>query len=170
MKVKIGKVTAVLATLTMVVSIGTITALATEVDASSYGYLTGHQQNSSRHAQFENVASLATDEEREAFFATQDIGGDSPHNTVQHLDVEELVAAGIIDQTTADKIKSVASEKHDNLHARYESKSDMTPEERHTFFEDFKSDGSDGDSISELLNAGVITHEQADAINEYLSK
>lgn len=168
MKAKIGMATAVLTALTLVASIGT-TAFAAESD-DSYGYLIGQQNNSNRHAQFEEVATFTTDAEREAFFEAQGIGGDGPYSMAQHLDYEELVKAGIIDQATADKIAAAASQKHDNLHAKYAGKSDMTPEELHTFYDSFKPDGFDGDSVSELLNNGIITQEQADGINGYLSK
>lgn len=168
MKTKIGKATAAFVALALAASMGT-TAFAAE-SHDSYGYLTGQQNGSNRHAQFEEAAAFTTDAEREAFYEAQGIGGDGPYSTAQHLDSEELVKAGIIDQETADKIAAAASQKHDDLHGKYAGKSDMTPEERHTFYDSFKPDGFDGDSVSELLNSGIITQEQADAINGYLSK
>lgn len=168
MKTKLRMATVALTALTIAASVGT-TAFAAEPTAS-YGYLTGQQNNAGRHAQFEEAAGFTSDADREAFFEAQGIGGDGPYSTAQHIDAEELVKAGIIDQSTADKITTTAAQKHVDLHAKYASKSDMTPEELHTFYESFKSDGFDGDSVSELLNNGVITQEQADAINGYLSR
>lgn len=144
-----------------------VTAFAAEDAAASYGYLDGQQQNSDRHALFEEAESFTTDAEREAFFEAQGIGG-GEYSTSQHLDAEALVAAGIIDQVTADNIKIYASSKHDEIHARYDDTADMTPDERHALYESFENDGFSGDSIDELLNAGVITQEQADAIIAYL--
>lgn len=146
---------------------GSVTAFAAEDATASYGYLSGQQQNGNRHAQFETAAGFATDAEREAFFEAQGIGG-GKYSESQHLDAEALVAADVIDQATADSIAAYASNKHDRIHARYDSMSDMTPDERHALYESFESDGFDGDSVDELLNAGVITQEQADAINAYL--
>ena len=44
----------------------------------------------------------------------------------------------------------------------------MAPAERRAFFEEL--DRTCGDSVESLLNAGVITQEQADAINSYLGQ
>jgi len=44
----------------------------------------------------------------------------------------------------------------------------MTPSERHERYASF--DKSRGDSVDALLEAGVITQEQAEAINEYLTE
>ena len=168
MKTKLRMASAALTALTIAASIG-ITAFAAEPNAS-YGYLTGQQNNTSRHAQFEEAVDFTSAADREAFFEAQGIGGDGPYSAAQYLDAEELVKAGIIDQSTADKITTAAVQKHDALHAKYASKSDTTPEELHSFYESFKSDGFDGDSVSELLSNGIITQEQADEINGYLSK
>lgn len=170
MKVKFGKVVMLLFSLAAVISFGTVTASATETDTTSYGYLAGQAQNSSRHAQFESAASMTTDAQREAFFAAQGIGEGSAYSTAEHLDAQELVEAGILDQATADRITAFSAQKHDTLQAKFAGKSEMTPEDRHSFYESFQDDGTDGDTVSELLNAGIITQEQADAINAYLSK
>ncbi|MFV0401041.1 MAG: hypothetical protein ACK5LX_10540 [Oscillospiraceae bacterium] len=139
-----------------------------DTTATTYGYLTGQQKNSDRHAVFETAASLATDEEREAYLESQGIGGE--YSTAQHLDMEELVTAGVIDQATADSIQAYASGKHDKIHARYDSMEGMTIDERVALYESAKSDSSAGDSVDELVSAGIITQEQADAINAYLGE
>ena len=46
----------------------------------------------------------------------------------------------------------------------------MTPQERRTFYEGFSFDGAEGDSVEELLDAGIITQEQADAIMEWIAE
>lgn len=159
---------AAMAALAMTLTVGT-TAFAAETD-SSYGYLSGQQESVNRHAQFGTAAGMTTDADREAFLASQGIGGDGTYSSAQHLDAQELLDAGVIDQATAAKIEAAASSKQQGLHARYGSQSEMSPEERHTFFESFSNDGAAGDSVSELLNNGIITQEQADAINAYLAR
>lgn len=156
---------------------GSVTAMAAANDAAedgiveetavSYGYHAGQQQGNDRKVQFETAASLTDDTEREAYLAEQGIGGGA-YSASQHLDAEELVTAGVIDQGTADNITAYASGKHDQIHDRYGNTADMTPSERHSMYERFESDGFDGDSVSELLDAGVITQAQADAINAYV--
>lgn len=150
MTTKFQKAAVTVMTLATVLTAGTVTALAAanstaDETSASYGYLAGQQQNSLRQTQFEAVSGFTTD-------------------------AEELVAAGIIDQTTADKIAVYASGKHDVIHDRYDGISDMTPDQRHALYESAKTDGFAGDSVSELLNAGIVTQEQADAINSYLAR
>lgn len=148
---------------------GAITAFAVEAEenSTSYGYLAGHHQSSTRHGQFEAAGSLSTDAEREAYFESHDIGG-GHYSESRRLDASALVAAGVIDQAAADSIGAYASSKHDQIHSRYQGDmSDMTPDERHTLYDGYGKDGFDGDMVDELLNAGVITQEQADAINAY---
>ena len=76
----------------------------------------------------------------------------------------------MISQDTADKIAAYAAEKQNELHGRFAEKSGMTPQERRTFYEGFSSDGSEGDSWAALLDAGIITQEQADAIMEWIAE
>lgn len=146
----------------------TVFAANPEDTAVSYGYLAGRQQNSDRHAQFESVASFSTDAEREAYFEAKGIGG-GQYSDAQRLDTEDLVTAGIIDQATADSIAAYGSAKHAQIHNRYSGDmSAMTPDERHALYAGYEKDGFDGDSVDELLSAGIITQEQADAMNAYL--
>ena len=86
MKTKRRKATAALAVMALAVSVSSIPALAANADAS-YGFLAGQQQNNTRHQKFEAAASLQTDEEREAFYSSQGIGGDGPYSSTQHFDV-----------------------------------------------------------------------------------
>lgn len=150
---------------------GTATAFAAETQdaAASYGYLAGQQRNVDRHAQFEDMAGLTTDEARAAFFEEHGIGG-GEYSNAQRLDAEALVEAGIIDQATADDIIAYASSKHTMIHGRYSSDmADMTPDERHTLYAGYENDRQRGDSVEVLLNEGIITQEQADAISDYLN-
>ncbi|WP_156875991.1 hypothetical protein [Clostridium kluyveri] len=154
---------------------GSLTAFAASAPATdgsatvSYSYLTGQQENSDRYTQYAAVSSFTTDEEREAYFEAQGIGGDGSYSAAQHLDAEALMEAGVIDQSTADQIVAYASQKHDDIHALYANKSSMTADERQAMYESMKKDGFDGDSVSELINAGIITQEQADSINTYIA-
>lgn len=143
-----------------------VSASAAEGTDGSYGYLTGQQKNSERHAQYEQAAMLSTDADRSAFFAEKDIGG--KYSDAQHLDADALVTAGIIDQTTADSIRQYATNKHTQLSGRYGSMGNMTPTERHSYYAGF--DRSGGDDLDALLAAGIITQEQAEAINAYLAE
>lgn len=167
MKAKLQKAAVVVTALAMTASIGSVTALAAD---TSYGYLAGQQQSTDRHAQFEKAAALTTDAERESFLAEQGIGEGGAYSTSEHLDAQSLVEAGVIDQATADKITAYAAQKHTGLQGKFVSKAAMTPQERHTFYADFAADASEGDSVEELLAAGVITQAQADAINTYLAQ
>ncbi len=137
-------------------------------DVSAYGYLSGTQTNSDRHARFGQLAALTTDEERADFYAANGIGGDGPHSNDTHMDVDALVAPGVIDEDTADAIREYASAKHDAIHSRYASAGDMTPQERHEWYADF--DRENGDSVEKLLQSGVITQAQADAIRDFLAE
>lgn len=178
MTTKFQKTTVTVLALATVLTAGTVTSLAATNSANStasetsasYGYLAGQQKNSLRHTQFEAVSGFTTDAERKAYFEEQGIGGDGVYSAAQHIDAEALVTAGIIDQATADKIAVYASGKHDVIHGRYDGISDMTPDQRQALYESAETDGFDGDSVSELLNAGIITQEQADAINSYLAR
>lgn len=177
-KTKIGKTLVTgLALTVFLIGGGSVTAFAASTfeiadnntATASYSYLSGQQKNADRSAQYEEIASLTTDAEREAYFEAHGIGVGSVYSASQHIDAEALVAAGIIEQETADRIAAYASQKHDKIHARYESIDSMTADQRHAFYESFESDGFSGDSIDELVNAGILTQQQADAINTYLS-
>lgn len=156
------------------IAVPVLTALllvATAVTASAEGetargYLQGQQRNAERHAQFEQMAELSTDEERADFFQSAGIGG--AYSAEPRLDAEKLVDAGVIDQETADDIAAYASGKHTQLHGRYAGMGDLTPAERREAYAGFERE--DGDPVERLLTAGVITEAQADAIRAYLGQ
>lgn len=143
-----------------------VTAYAAETSADEYGYLSGSQKSSQRHAQYEKAEALSTDAERDAFFEANDIGG--AYSDASHLDTDALVAAGVIDQATADRIAQYAADKHSQLSGRYADVGSMAPAERQAYFEGL--DRSGGDSVDALLAAGIITQAQAEAINAYLAE
>ena len=157
-----------------IIAVPVVTALllvATAVTASaqgdtSRGYLQGQQQNTERRAKFEQLAELSNDVEREDFFRAAGIGG--AYSAELHLDAEELVDAGVIDQETADDIAAYASGKHLQLHGRYAGMGDLTPAECREAYADFERE--DGDPLERLLIAGIITETQADAIQAYLEQ
>ncbi|MGN1136226.1 MAG: hypothetical protein ACI4SF_08415 [Oscillospiraceae bacterium] len=140
---------------------------AAETTDSSYGYLAGQKASSERNAKFAKLADLGSDEERESFYKENNISG--TYGGSRQLDCEELVKAGIIDEETAAKIAEYAASKHGNIHSFYANMGEMAPQQRHEYFSGRSKDGFDGDVVDELLNAGIITQEQADAINAYLS-
>ncbi|MDY3920452.1 MAG: hypothetical protein SOZ59_15905 [Candidatus Limivivens sp.] len=136
---------------------GSCLSVHAEQDTSSYGYLTGQQESSSRRALFDGASGLTSDEAREAYFAANGIGG-GEYTDTQHLDAEELLEAGVIEQETADRITAYVSGKVSSIQGRYVADiGSMSPEERNAYYESFRKDGSAGDTVAELLGAGVIT-------------
>lgn len=93
---------------------------------------------------------------------------------VREDDVDALLEAGIIDQETADKIKEYATSKQEEFNATLEGFDEMTPEERTEAFAGFKDGrfkGSCMDGLMDaLVEAGVLTQEQADAVAESMNK
>ena len=110
-------------------------------DTVAYSYTAGQQKHAERHSKFAKVSDFATDEEREAYFAEQEIGksvnpyddedvnisdygyaNGKQRHTVSEYDgksIEEQLANGTITQEEADIIKAEAHRKHDEIHARY---------------------------------------------------
>lgn len=80
--------------------------------------------------------------------------------------MEKLVEAGVIDQETAEEISQYVSDQQAQRHTAYAEKSSMTNEERHSFYTGMHTDHAG--PVEELLEAGMISQEQADAIEEYL--
>ena len=176
MKSAFKKMTIVMTGSALVLSMG-LTALATESslpnggeqgDTSAYGYLSGASKNSERHARFGQLAALTTDEERANFYAANGIGGNGPHSGETHMDVDALVSSGVIDEETAAAIQEYASAKHAAIHSRYADAGSMTPQERYEWYAGF--DRENGDSVEKLLQSGVITQAQADAIRDFLAE
>ena len=87
--------------------------------------------------------------------------------TVATLNVEALVEAGVIDQTVADKIKAYAAARHADISVVYDGRNSMTPAWRQEAFAARRNaDSSFGNTASDLA-AGIITREQADAVNGF---
>lgn len=150
----------------LAMTLAAATAVTAYAADDSYGYLAGERQSRDRRAQFEQTA-LSSDQEQQTFFETRDASG-SKNSDAQHLDAQALADAGVIDQETADAFKEYACGKHDRIHGRFNGMDAMTPSERHTAFAACAEDC--GDSVEALLDAGVITQEQADAINDHLAQ
>ncbi len=93
--------------------------LAGSAFAADYGWQKGAAQNKDRSAFFSKVSDYKTEAEREAAFREAGIGGDGPNSYQEHLDVESLLARGIITQEQADKIKSDAAKKHGDISGAY---------------------------------------------------
>ena len=133
----------------------------------SYSFNKGKTENESRHAVY---AQLGHTEEQvdKSGYSDPHVNSDA---TVATLNVEALVEAGVIDQATADKIKAYAAAKHAGISAIYDGMDSMTPAQRQEAFATRKSaDNNFGDTVADLVAAGVITQEQADAINAFLAK
>ena len=142
-----------------------VPALAAQTGTDSY--LSGQQQSTARHGQFEGLSGLMTDEERAAFFSGNETGGDEGSDLQLPLDTTALVEAGVIDMDTAAKIVAYAGEAHDALHDLLAGKSDMAPKARNDWFSAIPRDA---DPLDGLAQAGAITPEQAQAIRDYLEK
>lgn len=148
-------------------SCGSLTAFAAESDAASYGYQKGQQQNMNRHSAYGELASLTTDADRQSFFEQHDIGG-GLYSDAAHLDADALVEAGLVDQDTADRIESYASEWHAQISGRYSTDlAAMSPADRHTWYAGFAGE-RETDSLDRLTLAGIISAEQAEAIRGWM--
>jgi polyhydroxyalkanoate synthesis regulator phasin len=78
------------------------------------------------------------------------------------LDVDSMVESGTISKATGKKIKSYLK-KHKKEHkAEREKVQKMTDEERKAYFENKRSSGQD--MWSKMVEEGVITQDEADAI------
>jgi|GEM_PF-6001233 len=85
------------------------------------------------------------------------------------LNTESLVSGGIITQEQADAISAYFEQKQAEKKEEMEKVKSMTDEERKAYFESLKEQKTQKeDLLSELVNAGIITQEQADAIKEQM--
>lgn len=158
-----------------VISIVTLIAILTAVlcgaafaENENYSYNKGKQENEARHSVYAQLPNHTESIDKSGYV---DFHANGSEGTIDTLNTEALVEAGVIDQATADAIKTYANAKHENISAIYEGMDSMTPEQRSEAFASRKSaDGCMGDTVQQLLDANVITQAQADAINEYLSK
>ena len=94
---------------------------ATDTDSAQFGWQKGKSAQEARSAFYSKVAEYKTEAEREAAFAAAGIGGDGPYSDKEHLDVESLLAHGLVTQEQADKIKADAAKKHEDMNAKYAS-------------------------------------------------
>jgi len=82
------------------------------------------------------------------------------------LDLSGLVAAGTIDQATANKITAYMDAKDAERQAEMDKAKDMTDAERQAYFESINGTKCSGPTniFDEMVSNGVITQAQADAI------
>lgn len=90
--------------------------------------------------------------------APRDIDGNS-----KGTNFNDLVAKGIIDQDTADKLTAYMSQLNASQSAAMTKIQSMTESERQAYFESNR-DNQRTDVFAEAVNASVITQAQADAI------
>ncbi|MCR4430956.1 MAG: hypothetical protein NUV45_08070 [Tepidanaerobacteraceae bacterium] len=85
---------------------------------------------------------------------------------------KSLVEQGIITQETADKMTAYMEEKAAERKAEMDKMKDMTEEERKAYLEEKKASRTEGkkDFLTEMVQAGILTQEQADAIKAYLEE
>jgi membrane peptidoglycan carboxypeptidase len=77
---------------------------------------------------------------------------------------DDLVQQGVIDQATADKIKEYLTLEAEAKKAEAEKIKAMSEEERQAYREELKQLTPPASPFEEMVNQGVITQEQADAI------
>ncbi len=163
---KIKKICAAVSAAAMIAAMGTV--FAAEDETTDYGYLKGKANHYGTGGEQTFVYSQKTDTEDDAASADYSYRQGKAHRggmDKARYDSEDLIEAGIIDQATADAISEYAAKKHEDISTMYENTADMTPEERHAAFEERKAERKDG--VDELVEAGVITAEQAEAIKAY---
>ena len=162
---KIKKICAAVSAAAVIAAMGTVFAADNTAD---YGYLKGKANHYGTGGEQTFVYSQKTDAEEDTASADYSYRQGKAHRggtEYGHYDSEALVEAGIIDQATADAISEYAAKKHEDISATYENTADMTPDERHAAFEERKASRKDG--VDELVEAGVVTAEQAEAIKNY---
>ena len=144
-----------------------LTVFAVAEGSEDYGFNKGKNENESRHAIFGQLGKPDEQVDKSGYVDSHARSGAA----IETLDLEALVAEGILDQDTADKIAAFAAERHASISAIYDGLDAMTPAERNEAFASRKkADASLGDTVAELLESGIITAEQADAINAFLAK
>lgn len=95
LKANLRKAATVLSVFAVVLSTGAVAFAAdAEADTFSYRYHAGEWKNGDRHTRYAELSGM-TDEERQAFFAENGIGG--LRKGGRKLDTEDLLAAGVID-------------------------------------------------------------------------
>ncbi len=169
MNSKVKRICAVLSAAAMIAALSVCTAFAAEDPTADYGFRKGKLNHYGTGGEQTFVYSQQTDTEDEAAntdgYSYKQGKAHRGGTEYSHFDSETLVEAGIIDQATADAISEYASKKHEEISAVYENMDNLTPAERHTAFAERKASRADG--VDELVEAGIITAEQADAIKNY---
>ena len=164
---KIKKIFAAVSAAAIIAAMGTV--FAAENETAAYGYLKGKANHYGTGGEQTFVYSQKTDTDDEtentADYSYRQGKAHRGGMDKAHYDSEDLVEAGIIDQATANAISEYAAKKHEDISAMYENTADMTPDERRAAFEERKAERKDG--VDELVEAGVITAEQAEAIKNY---
>lgn len=114
---------------------------ATDTDSAQFGWQKGKSAQEARSAFYSKVSGYKTEAEREAAFKAAGISGDGPYSDQEHLDVETLLAHGLITQAQADKIKADASAKHGEISAAYKNADfdNMTKAQISEFYKNLKS-------------------------------
>ena len=149
----------------LLVSVLSMTAFAE--GSENYGFNKGKSENESRHSVYGQLGHTDEQVDRSGYVDSH-VNSDAAIST---LNTDALVESGIIDQETADKITSFAATKHTDISAIYDGLDSMTPAQRNeAFAARKKADATQGDTVTELVSAGIITQEQADAISAFLAK
>lgn len=84
--------------------------------------------------------------------------------------LESLIDEGTIDEDEKDEIVAFIEEKEEEKEAEREAVEAMTDEERQEYFEEKREEGKGNDAISEMVEDGIITEEQAEALKELMPK
>ena len=92
-----------------------------------------------------------------------------PMEKAMPMNYDNLVAKGIMDQETADKLAAFQTEKEAERKAGMDKMKSMTEEERKAHFENSKNE-QPHNVWDEALSAGIITQTQADAIAEAIKE
>jgi len=108
---------------------------------AQFGWQKGKSAQEARSAFYSKVAEYKTEAEREAAFKAAGIGRNGPYSDKEHLDVETLLAHGLITQEQADKIKADASAKHGEISTAYKNADfdNMTKSQISEFYKNLKS-------------------------------
>ncbi|MGN0747637.1 MAG: hypothetical protein ACI4ML_13235 [Aristaeellaceae bacterium] len=154
---------------TLLLAAGCTAAIAENSDV--YGFSKGQQENEARHAVYAQLANHEATVDKSGYTDAHAQEGEAEAASLTVSDAEMLLEDGVIDQATLDRIVAYAADKHTNISSIYADVNGMSPAERNEAFAARKSSDSDtGDSVAELLEAGVITQVQADAMNAWLTK
>ena len=84
--------------------------------------------------------------------------------------LENLIDEGTIDEDQKDEIGGFLEEKAEEKEAEREAVEAMTDEERQEYFEEKREEGKGNNAISEMVENGIITEEQAEALKELMPK